>query len=455
MLKLLRSQPQRFVRNFSGFPNCSQYPATQVSTLGNGIRVATEHGNGDLATVGVWVNTGSRYESDSNSGVANYLEHMIYKGTPALSDGASKGCNLNVSTSRESTFYHFTGAASETNLMLSNLAAMLQSDLSAEAVDAERAAVLQQADEGTGDVHDVLFDRLHQTAYRGHALGRTISGPAENIQNFTKEDLQGFKDAHYTGPNMVVCGAGNIDHAALVKLSESLFTSVPKQPRGEPGFTSAHFTGSDIRIRYDSMPVCHLAVGFPTAGWTDPDHIPLLLCEQLLGNFVRANDWGAGLYHQSPLVNENAGGHEWYADTIDVHNIQYSDTGLFGINVTAHERCLGRVIEDMFQATTRLFYNLTDIELETAKNNAKRKMLSNLDTTEKVAAEVGRQVTSYGRRIHPTELVDRIEAVDEAALQNCAQRFFYDRDYALAAIGPTIELHDYTFYRQRTWWKRY
>jgi len=155
------------------------------------------------------------------------------------------------------------------------------------------------------------------------------------------------------------------------------------------------------------------------------------------------------------MINENAGSHEWYADSINVHNIQYSDTGLFGLNITAHERCLGRVVEDMFQATTRLFYNLTDIEIESAKNNAKRKMLSNLDNTQSKASEVGRQITSYGRRIHPTELIARIEAVDEAAVRQCAQRFFYDRDYALAAIGPTIELQDYTFYRQRTWWKRY
>jgi len=112
-------------------------------------------------------------------------------------------------------------------------------------------------------------------------------------------------------------------------------------------------------------------------------------------------------------------------------------------------------MDNVIYATTRLFYHCTEDQLEMAKNNVKVNLLTSLDTTDKVCEDIGRQVTCYGRRMHPQELIERIDAVDQRALNNCAQRFFYDRDIAIAAIGPIFEMMDYTWYRQRTFWRRY
>jgi len=65
-------------RRFSSLP--MQQP-TMVSTLPNQLRVASESTGGETATVGVWIDTGSRYETDANNGVAHFLEHMAFKGT--------------------------------------------------------------------------------------------------------------------------------------------------------------------------------------------------------------------------------------------------------------------------------------------------------------------------------------------------------------------------------------
>jgi processing peptidase subunit beta len=62
---------------------------------------------------------------------------------------------------------------------------------------------------------------------------------------------------------------------------------------------------------------------------------------------------------------------------------------------------------------------------------------------------------TYGRRIHPAEALDRVDAVDANAVKACANRYFYDRDPALAAIGPLTELPDYNWLRRRTYWLRY
>lgn len=56
-------------------------PPTEVSVIDNGMRVATEDSGAPTATVGLWIDTGSRYETAANNGVAHFLEHMAFKGT--------------------------------------------------------------------------------------------------------------------------------------------------------------------------------------------------------------------------------------------------------------------------------------------------------------------------------------------------------------------------------------
>lgn len=87
-------------------------PPTQITVLDNGIRVATEDSGSATATVGLWIDTGSRYETAANNGVAHFLEHMAFKGTTKRSQTAleleieNMGAHLNAYTSREQTVFY-------------------------------------------------------------------------------------------------------------------------------------------------------------------------------------------------------------------------------------------------------------------------------------------------------------------------------------------------------------
>lgn len=87
-------------------------PATNVSTINNGLRVATENSGAATATVGLWIDAGSRYETDRNNGVAHFLEHMAFKGTAKRSQTdleleiENMGAHLNAYTSREQTVFY-------------------------------------------------------------------------------------------------------------------------------------------------------------------------------------------------------------------------------------------------------------------------------------------------------------------------------------------------------------
>jgi glucose-1-phosphate thymidylyltransferase len=76
------------------------------------------------------------------------------------------------------------------------------------AIERERSVILREAEEVAGQQEEVIFDILHETAYPNSGLGRTILGPEENIRKISKADLENYISTHYTGPRIVVAGAG-------------------------------------------------------------------------------------------------------------------------------------------------------------------------------------------------------------------------------------------------------
>ena len=436
------------------------YPTTKVTQLPNGLRVATETGAGETATVGVWIDTGSRYEDEKTNGVAHFLEHMTFKGTSRRSrqnlelEVENLGGHLNAYTSREQTVFYAKVFKKDVGQAMDILADILQdSRVEEEDVNRERETILREMREVDGQLEEVIFDRLHATAYRGTALGRTILGSEQNIESITRDDIRSYIRRHYTAPRMVIAGAGAVEHDQLVKLAEKLFANVPSAPpQGqEPYMEPARFTGSDILIRYDDMPLAHVTLAYQTAGWTDPDNFPLMLIQTMLGSWDKSIH--GGMHSSSRMVSNVA---KWeLAQSVSTFNTQYSDTGLFGVYAVAEPTTLNNLTWAISDALTTLCYTVDDVLLAEAKNQLKMNLLSHLDGSTVICEDIGRQMLTYGRRMHPVEVLARIDAVDRNAVKQAANRFFFDRDHALAAIGPIWELPDYNYIRSRSHFARY
>jgi processing peptidase subunit beta len=434
------------------------YPSTVQTTLPNGVRVASESSACETATVGIWIDAGSRYETPETNGVAHFLEHMSFKGTGKRSrvqleqEVENMGGHLNAYTSREQTVFYAKvnkGDVPQAMDILSDI--LTNSQYTEDSIDRERDVILREMQEVDSTKEEVIFDRLHETAYRGTMLGETILGPAKNVMSINRAQITDYINTHYTANRMVVAGAGAVDHAELVKLSEKLLGSVPTRGKRDPIIEPAKFTGSDIRIRYDDMPLAHIALAFPTAGWTDPDNFPLLVIQSILGSWNKAST--GGVYSSSELISTVA--KEDLAHSLTSFNTQYSDTGLFGVYAVAGEFTQENLMYEITKAMTGLCYNVDENILHEAKNQLKINMLSQLDGSTVICEDIGRQVLTYGRRMHPTEVMARIDAVDAQAVKNCATRYFYDRCHALAAIGPIYELPDYDWIRRKSYYLRY
>jgi processing peptidase subunit beta len=423
--------------------------------------VASESGHGETATVGVWIDAGSRDETPSNNGVAHFLEHLIFKGTPKRSQHQlelqieNMGGHLNAYTSREQTVYYAKVFKSDVPVAMDMLGDILQNaNFDEAAVNREREVILREMEEVEKQQEEVIFDRLHETAFQDNALGMSILGPRENINKITSKDLKDFISKQYTPDRIVVAGAGAVPHAQLVELADKMFGRLPAaKAKADPVFRvqqKAKFTGSDLRLRDDDLPLAHIAIAVESAPWTSPHAFPLMIMQTLLGTWDHTSGFGANM--ASKLCQTVA--EQEAATSVMSFSTQYKDTGLFGVYAVAPPTKLNDVSWIIMEAMVRLCHKVTEEEVARARNQLKATMITQLDGTAAVCEDIGRQLLTYGRRMTPAEVFARIDAVDAAAVKEAANLFINDNDLAVAAIGPIHELPDYNFLRRRTYWQR-
>ncbi|OVA00778.1 Peptidase M16 [Macleaya cordata] len=467
-IKRVENPDPRFLQHASPHPVIIDHtkilsaPETRVTTLPNGLRVATESNlSAKTATVGVWIDAGSRFETDETNGTAHFLEHMIFKGTEKRSVWAleeeieSMGGHLNAYTSREQTTYYAKVMGKDVPKALDILADILQNSCFDERrINRERDVILREMEEVEGQTEEVIFDHLHATAFQYSPLGRTILGPAQNIRTITKAHLQSYISTHYTAPRMVIAAAGAVKHEDFVEEVKKLFTKLSTDPTTATQLAAkepAIFTGSEVRIIDDDVPLAQFAVAFNGASWTDPDSIALMVMQSMLGTWNK--NTGGGKHMGSELV-QRVGINE-IAESMMAFNTNYKDTGLFGVYAIAKPDCLDDLAYAIMYEITKFSYRVSEADVTRARNQLKSSLLLHIDGTSAVAEDIGRQLLTYGRRIPFAELFARIDAVDASTIKRVANRFIFDKDVAIAAMGPIQGLPDYNWFRRRTYWNRY
>ncbi|GLC43073.1 hypothetical protein PLESTF_001205200 [Pleodorina starrii] len=445
-------------------PLLSTLPETRITTLPNGLRVATEAiPFAETTTLGMWINSGSRFETDANNGVAHFLEHILFKGTKKRTvkdlevEVENMGGQLNAYTGREQTCYYAKVMQKDVGKAVDILSdIILNSNLDARAIDRERDVILREMEEVNKQSSELVFDHLHATAFQYSPLGRTILGPVENIKSINRDQLVEYMKTHYRGPRMVLAAAGAVDHDELVKLASDAFGAIPDEDpttsvRSLLAKEPYRFTGSYVHDRWPDATDCCMAVAFKGASWTDPDSIPLMVMQTILGAWDKNST--VGKHSSSMLVQTVAS--EGLADAFMAFNTNYHDTGLFGVyGVTDRDRC-----EDFAYAImshlTKMCFDVREADVVRAKNQLKASLMFFQDSTNHVAESIGRELLVYGRRIPKAEMFARIDAVDANTIRAVADRFIYDQDMAVASVGDVQFMPDYNWFRRRSYWLRY
>ncbi|KAK2587812.1 hypothetical protein KPH14_003914 [Odynerus spinipes] len=434
-------------------------PPTRTTTLDNGMRIASEDSGAPTATVGLWIDSGSRYEDEKNNGVAHFMEHMAFKGTTKRSQTdleleiENMGAHLNAYTSREQTVFYAKCLSQDVPKAIEILSDIIQhSKLGESEIERERGVILREMQEVETNLQEVVFDHLHATAYQGTSLGRTILGPTKNIKSITRDDLVSYLKSHYGPARFVLAGAGGVEHQQLVDLANKYFGKM-NQPQYEeiPSYEMpCRYTGSEIRVRDDTIPLAHAAIAIEGVGWANADNIPLMVANTLMGAWDRSQ--GGGVNNASNLAKICA--MDGLCHSYQSFNTCYKDTGLWGIYFVCDPLQCENLVWNIQNEWMRLCTSVTEKEVARAKNILKTNMLLQLDGTTAICEDIGRQMLCYNRRIPLHELEMRIENVTAKSVQEAGMKYIYDHCPAIAAVGPVENLPDYNTIRSGMYWLR-
>lgn len=452
--------PSRFANTSHGYEQTiNSVPETRVTTLSNGLRVATEDYGLPTCTVGIWIDAGSRFESERTNGTAHFLEHMAFKGTKRRTqtqlelEVENMGAHLNAYTSREQTVYYAKAFSKDLPKAVDILSDILQNSTLGEAeIERERGVILREMQEVETNLQEVVFDHLHSTAYQGTPLGRTILGPTENIKSITAKDLREYINTHYKAPRMVLAAAGGVNHDELVKLAEQHFGSLKSDSNTEvQGLTPCRFSGSEIRVRDDDIRLAHIALCVEGTSWSDADTIPLMVASTMIGSWDRSMASGGNV---GSRLAQAAASHN-LCHSFQAFNTCYADTGLWGVYFVTDRLKIDDFLISLHDEWIKLCTSVTESEVTRAKNILRTNMLLQLDGSTPICEEIGRQLLVYNRRLPLHELEERIEAVNANVIRNVCMKHIYDKCPAIAAVGPVEQLPDYNRTRGRMWWARF
>lgn len=403
---------------------------TRATELDSGVRVVTEAvPSVRSVALGLWVRTGSRDEAADQAGVSHFLEHLLFKGTERFTAIElnerfdSLGASFNAATSKETTHIHarfLDEHLGEVFDLMSEM--MLHSTLPETEVDSERQVVIEEIamyeDEPQDKVHDVLDEAL----FGDHPLGRRIIGTAEVVGGIPVAEIAEYHAARYTGANLVVAAAGNVDHDAVHDLAERYLDAAAGDPDAVPAEPERR--GTDFAFQIKDTEQYHLCLGAPGLSRADERRYTLRVLNTLLG--------GASSSRLFKEVREKRG----LAYSVGSYVAAYQETGMVGLYVGTREDRVAEAMTVVGSELGRLSTEpIPDEELRRAKETVKgRLVLAQESTGARMSSLAG--ATLFGLPILTLdEMIEKIESVTGDEVTELAGELLAPERFSAAAIG--------------------
>jgi predicted Zn-dependent peptidase len=414
--------------------NEAPYPYHKT-TLPNGVRVVTGPMTGvKSGTLIVSYSVGSRHEPAKVSGVSHFLEHMLFKGTERRPDPKQiseeiegVGGVLNAATSREGTSYWFKAPSSHFAPGFDVIADIVRnSTIDADELTKERSVILEEIRSIQDSPEELVHDVIDEVVWGDQALGRSIAGTEETVGDIDREAMVDFWQRNYSPSRLVVAAGGDIRHDDVVELTERYFGDLTEHPApDETTDTVDNQTEARVHLIERDTEQAHLCLAMPALPYSTERRYVQSTIEAILSSGMSSRLFQE-IREKRGLVYSVFGYFRPYADV--------------GQGVLSAGTDLERV-EETIEALVGELRKLRDErvpedELRRTKDLREGRLLMGFEDSRSVAAWIGSQEATYGEIKTPEEVMEKIEAVTAADVQELAQELFRPERLNLALIGP-------------------
>ena len=400
--------------------------------LPNGVPVIIEeHHASDVVALQLWVQAGARDETPSELGLAHYLEHMLFKGTPTRPAGFVErevegvGGRINAGTSWDYTFYHTVLPARQAAAGIEMLVDVgVNASLEAGLLEAEKQVVLEEMRLNEDTPRRFLVIELFRGAFGGHPYGRPVIGTRDIITGLTRETLVSFYRHHYTPEMFALVVVGAVEPAEVLRVARATLGAVP---RGGSKRLPPPPPPAARRVRLESSrptAQAHLGLAWPAARLDHADTPALDVLVSILGR-SKSSRLVASLRERQGIVSG-----------INTGLSALEGAGLVTITAQLEPQNLERAEAEVLAEIRRVQEGgVTAAELKRAITAAEVEHEFSTETAEGRARAYGQAETIW--RLEDELLyLDRVRSVNAAQVQAVARRYLDRERYVRVALVP-------------------
>ena len=400
------------------------------STLSNGVRVLSEPMPQMVsATIGIWVENGSRYEETRQNGVSHFIEHLLFKGTKRRSAAQiaeeidAVGGVLNAFTGKEYTCYYAKVLGEDVRMTTELLADIfLESVFAREEIDRERQVVLQEISQAEDTPDDFIHDLFNLHFWQGHPLALPIFGSVDTVNAIDRDLMVSFMTDRYRADRVLIAAAGAVQHERLVADCERLFGSIP----GHGKRTEIEAPRERVMVvnHPKKLEQAHLCIGGPGLSQVAPLRYAAYLLNTALGGGMSSR-----LFQE---VREKRG----RVYSIYSFLSAFLDCGYFGIYAGTSPEWVDEVIQVSLNELAKVAREgLRNEELARAKSQLKGNMLLGMESTDSRMNRLARNEIYFRRDIPLEEIAREIEGVTNEQVIELASSCFTPDRMGLVMLG--------------------
>lgn len=405
----------------------------QKTTLDNGLRLITATmPHTRSVTIGFFIGTGSRYETEAQAGASHFIEHLCFRGTskrPTAREISTAiegvGGILNGGTDKELTLYWCKVAQSHFHLALDVLVDMLRNSRFDPAdIEKERQVIIEEINMSNDAPSQRVAILIDELLWPEHPLGRDVAGSKESVSAITRDMLLDCLAGQYQPGNTVVTVAGDIQHQEIVTTMNQILGNWTDQ-RPQPEYPAYQEQPAQrLRVETRDMEQVQLCLALPGLSLFHPRRFPLDLLNVILGEGMSSR-----LFTE---IRDKLG----LAYSISSYVDHFLDTGSIIIGAGVETKNMRAAIQAILEQLSRLREIIPESELVKAKEFSKGRLLLRMEDSRSVAGWLGGQEILTGRILNVDEVVSIIDAITGEELQRVAQELLVGEQLRLAVVGP-------------------
>ncbi|MBM4441837.1 MAG: insulinase family protein [Candidatus Rokubacteria bacterium] len=407
-----------------------------AATLDNGLRVLLQEDHrSPIVTFQTWYRVGSRNEARGHTGLAHFLEHMMFKGTPTYGRGQfarlveQNGGQDNAFTSQDVTSYYVNMVADKIDLVIDLEADRMQNILlDAKEIDSERQVVIEERRTRTeDDPGGLLGEEVGATAFRAHPYGQPIIGWNEDLRRITPEELRAFYKTYYVPNNALVVAVGAFKAPELLEKIKAKFGTIPRGTEPPPVTAVEPRQNGERRVvvrKQAQLPIVYIAYHVPNQR---SDDAPALEVLSTILSSGRSSRLYRSLIYDRQLALDAGGDYSWFS----------FDPNLFWFWATAMPGQTPETLEKELLAEMAKLEKepVTDVELQRVRNQIEAAFVYQEDSIHRRAALLAR-FELIGGYAQKDRYLERIRAVTAADVQRVARTYFKDQGKNLGVLLP-------------------